>query len=77
MEQLNAVTLKTALWETLHKIKSNEMEAAKGDAIAAQAREILRTIKTQVMILDKAHATVTSELMSFAYCPEHKDEKSS
>lgn len=66
MEKLNAATLKGQLWETLHQIKSGEIDAAKGDAIASQAREILRTIKTQVQIIDKAHVEISSELKSFA-----------
>lgn len=66
METLNAGTLKNQLWETLHDIKSGQMDAAKGDAIASQAREILRTIKTQMHIIDKAHVEVSNELKSFA-----------
>lgn len=66
MEQLNAVTLKQQLWETLHGIKNGEIDAAKGDAIASQAREILRTTKTQVLILDKSHLEMTKELRTFA-----------
>lgn len=66
MEKLNAVTLKQQLWETLHAIKSGEMDAAKGDAIASQAREILRTTKTQVTIIDKARLEFTNELKEFA-----------
>ena len=66
METLNAGTLKQQLWETLHEIKSGSIDAAKGDAIASQAREILRTIKTQVQIIDKAHVEMSNELKSFA-----------
>lgn len=66
MKELNAVTLKGELWESLQKIKNGEMEAAKGDAVASQAREILRTIKTQVMILDRSRSEMTKELSSFA-----------
>lgn len=66
MEQLNAVTLKEKLWSTLNAIKDGNLEASKGDAIASQAREILRTVRTQVTILDKAHADITKELVDFA-----------
>lgn len=66
MTKLNAVTLKNSLWETLQNIKSGDLEAAKGDAIASQAREILRTIKTQVMIIDKSKQEMTNELKEFA-----------
>lgn len=71
MKELNAVTLKEELWDTLKKIKSNELEAARGDAIASQAREILRTIKTQVQIIDKMHENITTELQNFA-APKNK-----
>lgn len=66
MEVLNAVTLKKQLWETLHQVKSGELDAAKGDAIASQAREILRTTKTQLMIIDRARVEVSAELKEFA-----------
>lgn len=66
MVQLSAVTLKDTLWSTLNEIKDGSLDAAKGDAIASQAREILRTIKTQVLILDKAHRDITKELSEFA-----------
>lgn len=67
MEKLNAATLKNQLWETLHGIKSGDLDAAKGDAIAAQAREILRTTKVQVTIMDKARMEVSKELVDFAF----------
>lgn len=66
MKKLNAATLKASLWETLNNIKTGDLEAAKGDAIASQAREILRTIKTQVMIIDKSKEEMTQELKDFA-----------
>lgn len=66
MKTLNAVTLKDSLWSTLNQIKDGELEASKGDAIASQAREILRTVRTQVVILDKAHTDITKELVDFA-----------
>lgn len=66
MEQLNAVTLKNELWETLKDIKNNRLEASKGDAIAAQAREILRTVNTQVKIVDKAKEQIPQDLIDFA-----------
>lgn len=66
METLNAHTLKSQLWDTLHAIKDGSIDASKGDAIAAQAREILRTVKTQVMIVDRARIAVPEELVKFA-----------
>ena len=66
MDKLNAVTLKKQLWETLHAIKTGDMDAATGDAIASQAREILRATKTQLSIIDKARLDFTDELKQFA-----------
>jgi len=66
MEKLNAATLKRALWETLHKVKDGSMEASQGDAVAAQAREILRTAKVQLSIMDKARLEISTELTNFA-----------
>ena len=66
MEQLNAVTLKTSLWETLNGIKNGEIDAAKGDAIASQAREILRTTNTQLKIVTMAKVELSDEIKGFA-----------
>jgi hypothetical protein len=47
---LNAVNLKDALWKTLQDLRSGAMQPGQGDAIASQAREILRTVKTQLSV---------------------------
>lgn len=64
--KLTAVNLKTALWETLNNIKSDEMLPAQGDAIAAQAREILRTVKVQLSVVNQAKRKVPTEIIEFA-----------
>lgn len=66
MDKLNAVTLKKQLWETLHGVKDGSMDPAQGDAIASQAREILRTTKVQLSIMDKARIDISNELKEFA-----------
>ena len=66
MKELNAVTLKNSLWETLNNIKNGDLEAAKGDAIASQAREIIRTVGVQIKIIDKSKTEMTNELKQFA-----------
>lgn len=66
MKNLSAVNLKTALWETLNKIKSDDMLPAQGDSIAAQAREILRTVKVQLQIVGQAKRKVPTEIVEFA-----------
>ena len=63
---LNAVALKTALWETLQSLQNNTTDPAVADSIASQAREILRTSRTQLQILSMANQPVSAELIEFA-----------
>jgi hypothetical protein len=66
MNELSAVNLKKALWETLNDIKSDKMQASQGDAIASQAREILRTVKVQLQIAAHTKRSVPVEVIDFA-----------
>lgn len=50
MKKLTASSLKTALWETLNRTKNGTIEVKQANAIAGQAREILRTVNTQLKI---------------------------
>lgn len=63
---LSAVNLKEALWDTLNQIKTDKMLPAQGDAIASQAREILRTIKVQLQIVGQSKRSVPLEVIEFA-----------
>ena len=63
---LTAVNLKDALWETLNDIKSGAIQPGQGDAIAAQAREILRTVKVQLQITSQSKRSVPIEVITFA-----------
>lgn len=65
MPKLSAVNLKNTLWETLNEIKSDKMLPAQGDAVAAQAREILRTIKVQLQVVAQAKRNVPTEIIDF------------
>jgi hypothetical protein len=65
MNKLSAVNLKNALWETLQSIKSDDMLPGQGDAIAAQAREILRTVKTQLQVCAQSKRNVPTEIIDF------------
>lgn len=65
-QALSAVNLKNALWETLQAIKSDKMQANQGDAIASQAREILRTVKVQLQIAGQTKRSVPVEVIEFA-----------
>ncbi len=66
MKELNAKNLKESLWSTMNGLRDGDMQPAQGDAIASQAREILRTVNTQVKIIDKCKESMTSELRDFA-----------
>lgn len=63
---LKASTLKDVLWETLIDLRGNEMPANRADAIAAQAREILRTVKTQLQVTNAAKRPVPQRIVEFA-----------
>jgi len=65
MKNLSATNLKEALWETLNDIKSDKMLPAQGDAIASQAREILRTVRTQLNVVAQAKRNVPTEVIDF------------
>ncbi len=63
---LNAVNLKDALWTTLNDLRSGKITPGAGDAVASQAREILRTVRTQLQIFTQSGKSVTNELIDFA-----------
>lgn len=67
--RLSASSLKEVLWDTLNQIKSDKMLAAQGDAIAAQAREILRTVKVQLQIVGQSKRNVPTDVIDFAEKP--------
>jgi len=66
MKDLTAKNLKSSLWETLNSIKDDKMLPAQGDAIAAQAREILRTVKVQLQVVAQSKRSVPLEVIEFA-----------
>ncbi len=66
MTDLTASKLKDALWGTLKGIQSGKTQPAEGDSIAAQAREILRTIKVQLQISSQAKRNVPTEVIDFS-----------
>lgn len=66
MSELTATNLKNALWETLKGIKSGDVQPAQGDAIAAQGREILRTVKVQLQVMQQSKRSVPMEVIAFA-----------
>ncbi len=66
IKDLTATNLKGALWETLNEIKSGAIQPGQGDAIASQAREILRTVKVQLQVTNQAKRSVPVEVIAFA-----------
>jgi hypothetical protein len=63
---LTANSLKEVLWETLIDIKTEQMLPSRGDAIAGQAREILRTVKTQMQIAGQSKRSLPQEIIEFS-----------
>lgn len=66
MTELTAASLKSALWETLQALKTGGMQPAEGDAIASQAREILRTTNTQLRIEQQSKRNVPADVIAFS-----------
>jgi hypothetical protein len=65
-KDLNASNLKEALWQTLNEIKAGSIQPGQGDAIASQAREILRTIKVQLQVTAQSKRSVPADVIAFA-----------
>lgn len=66
MTELTATNLKSALWDTLNSLKTGGMQPAEGDAIASQAREILRTTNTQLRIAQQSKRNVPADVIAFS-----------
>lgn len=64
--ELNAGNLKSELWKTLNELRANKIQPGHGDAVAAQAREILRTVRTQLMVTSQAKRPVPTDCLNFA-----------
>lgn len=64
--ELNASNLKSALWETLNQVKTGDMQPGNADAIASQAREILRTVKVQLQVTQQSKRSVPADVIAFA-----------
>ena len=64
--QLTATSLKEALWNTLNEVRGKKMTPGHADAIAAQAREILRTVKVQLAVSNATSRPVPIEVVDFS-----------
>ena len=63
---LTASGLKEVLWETLLDVKTEQMLPGRADAVASQAREILRTVKVQLQVSGQAKRGVPRDVIDFA-----------
>ena len=63
---LTASNLKEALWITLNQVKAKKMLPGHADAVASQAREILRTVKVQLQISGQTNRPVPVEVIEFS-----------
>lgn len=64
-DKLNAENLKAALWDTLGRVKDGDMLPSHADAIASQAREILRTVKIELLIASQSKSPVPKGVKAF------------
>ncbi len=64
--KLSATNLKNILWDTLLKVKSGKMEAGQADAVASQAREILRTTTVQLKVASQTNRVVAKDVIEFS-----------
>lgn len=65
-KELTASNLKEVLWKTMQDLQSGEIQPGQGDAIASQAREILRTVRTQLAIVGQAKRSVPLDVITFS-----------
>jgi hypothetical protein len=65
-KELSSSTLKQALWDTLTELRAGSIQPGQGDAIAAQAREILRTVKVQLQVTSQAKRSVPADVIIFS-----------
>lgn len=63
---LTARSLKEVLWETLTDLKHENILPNRADAIAAQSREILRTIKTQLQVAGASKRAIPQDIIEFS-----------
>lgn len=64
--KLTATSLKNVLWDTLNEVKDGKMDHGNADAIATQAREIIRTTNTQLRISHQTKRPVPVDVINFS-----------
>lgn len=66
MEKLTAINLKNALWQTLKGLQTSAVQYTDADAIASQAREIIRTTNVQIKIAQASNRQLPQEVIDFS-----------
>lgn len=66
MDELTAGNLKAALWDILNKVRKGEIQPDLADAVASQAREILRTVKVQMQVAQQSRRPIPEEVVTFS-----------
>ena len=66
MEKHTAVNLKNALWSTLKGLQGGTVQYTDADAIASQAREIIRTTNIQIKIAQASQRELPKEVIDFS-----------
>lgn len=64
--KLTASSLKNVLWDTLRLVKDGKMDAGNADAVAAQAREIIRTTNTQIKVAHYSKRPLSTDVINFS-----------
>lgn len=65
-KELTASNLKAALWDTLNDLRGNKIQPGHADSVASQAREILRTVRTQLLVTQQAKRSVPLDCIEFS-----------
>lgn len=65
-KDLTATNLKEALWETLNALRNDKITCGQADAIASQAREILRTTNVQLRVSQQTKRNVPTSVIDFS-----------
>ncbi len=74
MQELTATNLKETLWETLNAVKTGTMQPGQGDAVATQAREIIRTTNMQLRIAQMSKRNIPTEIIDFSENSSKKEK---
>ena len=64
--ELTAKNLKNTLWDTIVDLREKKIDPGYADAIASQAREVVRIVREQRMIANSAGIAMPDEVIDFA-----------